>query len=284
MNSADEVRRKLAAAPADFRLALLFTPAAWRAAFAALLAVYVEIREILWECREAAVALDKLGWWTEEIEAFYARRPRHPLTRHLLPHLERIAAHRDSFLAIIAGVRADVSAAAYADFEDVKRQCYRHAGALAELTAALHGAAAADLLRAARLLGNTWRLADITTGGTAYALHGRVYFAAADLRAHGLDRHLHGEEPTAEGIRGLLAEYAERTRALHAEALALLPAGERPALVPWIILASLALRRVQKLAARGFAAPRVPLELPPFTALFTAWQAARRETRLATHR
>ncbi|MDE2197001.1 MAG: squalene/phytoene synthase family protein, partial [Gammaproteobacteria bacterium] len=208
MNPGEEARRKLVDAPADLRLATLFAPAAQRHALTALFAVYVEIREIQRECSDRGVASAKLGWWEEEIDALYAGHPRHPLTRQLTPFVPRLAAQHDCFHAIIAGVQMDVSAAGCASFEDVKRQCYRHAGALAELTVALNGAASTEAFQAARLLGNAWRLAEIVTGGIAQALHGHMYFAADDLHRHGVDLHITGGAHSNAGVSALLADYA----------------------------------------------------------------------------
>ena len=276
MNPAAQAEQKLASAPLDFRLANTFTPADRRPALTALMAVYLEIRAIPVECRDPGVAEVKLTWWQQEMETLYAGKPRHPLTQALAPHMAALAGRQPVFLDIISGARMDIAGSTYASFEDVKRYCYRHSGALAELGALLCGARAAETLLSARLLGNSHRLAYITTAGTADALRGRVYFATEDMQAHGVDRHVHGDTQDEAPVRALLKDYAAKARAMAQESLSGAPAAERVSLAAWRVLSALGLRRVGKLEASGFTAGAEPVELHPLTALITAWRAARR--------
>lgn len=276
MNPAAQAEQKLASAPLDFRLANTFTPADRRPALTALLGVYLEIRAIPVECRDPGVAGVKLAWWQQEIETLYAGKPRHPLTQAMAPHMGALAGRQQVFLDIISGARMDIAGFASASFEDVKRYCYRHSGAVAELCALLSGARSPEALLAARLLGNSYRLAYITTAGTAEALQGRVYFAAEDMQAHGVDRHVHGEAQDEAPVRALLKDYAAKTRAMAQEGLSGAPATERASLAAWRVLSALGLRRVSKLEASGFTPGAEPVELHPLTALITAWRAARR--------
>lgn len=276
MNTAGQATAKLATAPLDFRLALSFSPAPQRPALTALLAVYLEIREVPAECRDPGVADVKLRWWEEELGALYAAKPRHPLTQALHPHLAPLVGRQGLFLDLLTGARMDIAGAGLASFEDVKRYCYRHSGALSELAALLGGARSKEALLAARLLGNSRRLADIAVRGSAEALLGRVYFAAEDLKSHGVDRHISGATHADDSVRALVRDYAERARRMHAEALVAVPVGERPAFTPESILSALALKRVAKLERAGFKPTDEPVELHPLPALFTAWRAARR--------
>jgi phytoene synthase len=275
MNPAAEAQEKIAAAPLDLRLALTFSPPAGRAALTALFAAYLEIREIPVECRDPGVAGAKLGWWEDEVEALYRGRPRHPLTQSLAPSLDALKGNRQAFLDLIAGTRMDMTGSQFQSFEDLKRYLYRHSGALAELTAALGGARSKEALFAARLLGNSCRLAEIVNDGIAAALKGRLYFAAEDLKRHGVDRHISEGQHSGKPVRALLRDYAERSRNMGAEALAASPASERNPLTAWRILQALAQKRVAKLEARDFRAAAKPVELHPLPALFTAWRAAR---------
>ena len=276
MSQSAQAEQKLASARLDYRLALTFSPAEHRAALTTLFAVYLEIREVPAECRDPGVAETKLAWWQQEIEALYAGKARHPLTQALAPHLGPLAGRKELFLDLITGTRMDIAPATPASFEDVKRYCYRHSGALAELSARLLGASSDKAALAARLLGNSHRLAHIVTAGPQEALRGRVYFAAEDLQTHGLDRHVHGESDAA--LRALLRDYATRAEGMRTDALAETPVGERGHLRPWRVLSRLGIGRVAKFAAAGFRPGNEAVELQPLSALFTAWRGAR-ETR-----
>ena len=276
MNPAAQAQDKLGKAPLDLRLALAFSPPERRAALTASFAVYLELREVLVECRDPGVAEVKLRWWEQEIEALHAGKPRHPLSQALAPHLQALQNRQQLLLDLIAGTRMDIAAAGFASYEDVKRYCYRHSGALAELQAVLLGADSKEALLAARLLGNSVRLAAIATAGSADALRGKVYFAAEDLRKHGVDKHISGDTHADAPVRELVKDYAGRARAMHAEAQATVPAAERAALKPWSVLGGLALARVDRLERAGFRAGAEPVESSALNSLFTAWRAARR--------
>lgn len=275
MSSAEQAAAKVAAASLDLRLSLTFLPASQRAAQAALHAVYLELHEVPREVRDPGVADVKLRWWEEEIGFLYAGKARHPLTQTLQPHMAALTGMDSLFRELVLGTRMDIAGAGFPTFEDVKRYCYRHSGALAELSAALGGGHSEEIRLAARLLGNTTRLADIASRGVAQALHGRLCFAAEDLKLHGVDKHINGESHGTAQVQALVQDYGDRARAMRASALMGVPTGERTALRVWQVRAALALKRARKQERAGTAGAAEPVELQPLSALFTAWRAAR---------
>jgi 15-cis-phytoene synthase len=275
MNPAEQAATKVAAASLDLRLSLIFAPTAQRAAQTALHAMYLELHEVPGEARDPGVADVKLRWWEEEVGFLYDGKPRHPLTQALLPYLAPIKDRHPLFLDLIAGTRADIAGAGFPSFEDVKRYCFRRAGALSELSALLGGAHAEETLLVARLLGNASCLADIASGGIAAALGGRLLFATEDLKLHGVDKHINGETHADAPVRALVQDYEDRARAMRAAALRSVSVAERRALTVWQIRCALALRRARKQERAGSAAAAEPVGLHPLSALFTAWRAAR---------
>ncbi len=276
MSVARQAAEKVTAAPLDLRLSLIFTPAAERAAQTALHAVYLELREVPHEARDPGVADVKLRWWEEEIDFLYAGKARHPLTQALQPHLAPLKGMEPQFRDLILGTRMDIAGAGMTTFEEVKRYCFRHSGALAELSAAIGGARSEEARLGARLLGDSACLADIATRGVAQALSGRLLFAAEDLKLHGIDRHIHGESQSTENVRLLMADYADRARTLQASAAMGVPAIERHALAVWQVRSALALARAHKQLRAGSARATEPVELHSLYALFIAWRAVRK--------
>jgi phytoene synthase len=275
MNPAQQATDKVSSASLDLRLSLLFTPPEARPAQTALHAVYLELQEVPREARDPGVADVKLRWWEEEIGSLYAGKARHPLTQALQPHMPALKGHQQAFLELIAGIRADIAGAGFSNFEDVKRYCYRHSGALAELSALLGDAGSEAALLSARLLGNANCLGGIASRGVADALRGRLFFAAEDLKLHDIDKHIHGESQDSEQVQDLVADYADRARAMQADAVRSVPAGERRALTTWRIRSALALKRALKQERLGSRHAAEPVELQPLSALFTAWNTAR---------
>ena len=278
MTAADPVAAKIASAPLDLRLSLVFCPGEQRAAQAALHALSLELHEVPREVRDPGVADVKLRWWDEEIGLLYAGKPRHPLSQTLQPHLPALQGGDALFRDLILGARMDIAGAGFPTFEDVKRYCFRHAGVLAELSAMLGGAQTEETRLAARLLGNATCLADIASRGVAQALHGRLCFAAEDLKLHGVDKHINGDTHGTAQVQALVQDYGDRARAMRASALMGVPASERRALAAWQVRCALALRRALKQERAGTARAAEPLELQPLSALFTAWRAARRSS------
>jgi len=275
MNPAAQAAGKIAGAPFDLRLSLTFLPASARALQTALHAVYLELHEVPREARDPGVADVKLRWWEEEIGCLYAGKARHPLTQALQPHMAGLKGMDPLFRELVLGTRMDIAGAGFPTFEDVKRYCYRHSGALAELSAVLGGGHSEETRLAARLLGNAACLADIASRGVAQALHGRLCFAAEDLKLHGVDRHINGESHGTAQVQALVQDYGDRARAMRASALMDVPAGERTALRVWQVRCALALQRARKQERAGTARAAEPVELQPISALFTAWRAAR---------
>lgn len=275
MNPAAQAAAKVSAASLDLRLSLTFLPTAERAAQAALHAVYLELHEVPREARDPGVADVKLRWWEEEIGYLYAGKARHPLAEALQPHMAALKGMDSLFRELVLGTRMDIAGAGFPSFEEVKRYCYRHSGALAEISAILGGAYSEETRLAARLLGNASCLADIACRGVAQALQGRLCFAAEDLKLHGIDKHIHGETQASEQVQDLVEDYGDRARAMHASALMGVPRSERAALRVWQVRSALALKRARKQERAGTAHAAEPVELQPLSALFTAWRAAR---------
>lgn len=275
MNPTEQAAAKIATAPLDLRLSLIFCPSDQRVAQTALHAVYLELHEVPREVRDPGVADVKLRWWEEEIGFLYAGKARHPLTQSLQPYMPTLKGMDSLFRDLVLGTRMDIAGAGFPSFEDVKRYCYRRSGALAELSAALGDAHTEETRLAARLLGNATCLADIATRGVAQALHGRLCFAAEDLKLHGVDRHINGETHGTGQVQALMQDYGDRAQAMCASAFMGVPVSERAALSVWQVRCALALKRTLKQERAGTAQAAEPVELQPLSALFTAWRAAR---------
>jgi phytoene synthase len=275
VNPAEQAQAKVSTASLDLRLSLIFLPAAERAAQAALHAVYLELHEVPQEARDPSVADVKLRWWDEEIGFLYVGKARHPMTQALQPYMPALKGLDSLFRELVLGTRMDIAGAGFPTFEEVKRYCYRHSGALAELSCVLGGGHSEETRLAARLLGNATCLGNIAARGVAQALQGRLCFAAEDLKLHGIDKHIHGETQASEQVQELVEDYGDRARAMRAAARMGVPASERTALRVWQVRCALALKRALKQERAGTAHAAEPVELQPLSALFTAWRAAR---------
>lgn len=271
----EEARRALESAPADLQYAVLFSPRKQRVALSALLAIYSELRGILRACRDAAIARTKLDWWQKELELLAQHQPQHPLCQLLDTSLQGRSLPTQTLFDITASVSTDIGAVAFQNFAEVELYCRQRGGALTELAAQIGGSQNNVSLQAARMLGQSWQLADIVLHGSEYAMLGRNYFAADDLQRYAVELPLPAAHKSAPGLPALLQDYTGRTQALRANAMAL-PGVNCGSLACGLVLAGLAGAKLRRFAARKYAAPDQPLELRGLTQLWIAWRNARR--------
>ena len=85
--------QKAAQSGSSFYYAFLFLPLERRQAITALYAYCREVDDVVDECSDLNVAQTKLAWWEKEIERLYSKhaatQAQHPVSRALLPHLEK---------------------------------------------------------------------------------------------------------------------------------------------------------------------------------------------------
>lgn len=273
-----EIRQKLKSISPDLLSAALFSPPEQRTAATALLAIYTEMRGILRECSDAGVARTKLAWWQEELELLAAHHPRHPFCKALDDHLGGRSLPTQTFFDITASVSTDIGAVAFEHYEDVERYSYQRGGALTELAAQLDGPQPPGTLYAARLLGQSWQLADIVFNGSEYARHGRNYFASGDLRRYAIVPQAIIQQRSSSQVQVLLQDYAQRASAQYANASALTNVNWNK-LACALVLAGLAHARLKKFTSHSHTSPGAPVELDAFSQLWIAWRNARRAMR-----
>ncbi|HNR92323.1 MAG TPA: squalene/phytoene synthase family protein [Dokdonella sp.] len=120
---------KWIAALPEFGLALRFVDPANRTARAALACIGYEIEHAASHIGEAEVAAGKLRWWLEELDAFAAGAPRHPLTRALAAEVDARRVPHASWHGVIAAALArldDTPATTLDALLDAHRDLHRH--------------------------------------------------------------------------------------------------------------------------------------------------------------
>src|SRR5688572_21280339 len=120
-------QEKAAASGSSFYYSFLFLPEDKRRAITALYAFCREVDDVVDECSDTGVARTKLQWWREEVARLFERKPRHPVTQALAPHLDAARLVEEHFQEIINGMEMDLEQTAYENFEQLKLYCYRAA-------------------------------------------------------------------------------------------------------------------------------------------------------------
>lgn len=264
--------QKAAASGSSFYYAFLFLPPERRRAITALYAYCREVDDIVDEVSDPAVAQAKLAWWVQEIDRMFTGTPEHPVARALAPHLGSFGLTRVRLLQIIEGMQMDLQQTRYLDYASLQRYCHLVAGVVGELSAGIFGATVDATLAYARGLGQSLQLVNILRDVGEDARRGRIYLPIDDMQRFDVKAAdlLNGRY--VEGFVPLMRFEAERARTLYRDALALLPAADRRAQRPGLIMGAIYLSLLAELEHAGFQVLHQRIALTPLRKLWIAWR------------
>lgn len=252
MTPQEYCRDKTAASGSSFSLAFRFLPTPRREAITAFYAYCREVDDIVDECRDPNVARMKLAWWQGEVDRMYAGAPTHPVTRALAPAVTEYAIPRELLEEILAGMAMDLDYTRYADFSGLRLYCHRVAGVVGEVAARIFGYTHHATLDYAGRLGLAFQLTNILRDVGEDARRGRIYLPQDELVRFGVREAdlLAGRD--GDALRALLAFQYERAESVYDDALARLPAVDRKAQRPGLIMAAIYRATLRKIAASGY--------------------------------
>jgi 15-cis-phytoene synthase len=274
--TADEYcRQKAAGSGSSFYYSFLFLPPERRRAITALYAFCREVDDVVDEIRDPQVAQAKLAWWRQEVATIYAGEPQHPVARALQPFVGPYGLAEQHLQAIIDGMSMDLERSRYLDFAELEQYCHRVAGVVGLLSAAIFGYANARTLEYAHDLGIAFQLTNIVRDVGEDARRGRIYLPQDELARFGVPPSslLRGER--APGFEALMAHQAARARAWYAKALGALPAEDRKAQAPGLIMAAIYRTLLGEIERDGFRVLDRRTALTPLRKLWIAWNTWR---------
>lgn len=271
---------KAAASGSSFYYSFLFLPDDKRRAITALYAFCREVDDVVDECSDPGVARTKLQWWREEIGRLFERKPRHPVTQALAPHLDSSRLAQEHFQEIISGMEMDLEQTVYENFEQLKLYCYRAASVVGLLSAGIFGYTAAGTLDYARDLGMAFQLTNILRDVREDAARGRIYIPMEELDRFGVSIEALLQFKTTQPIRKLFEFQAQRARGYYRSALQQLPGPDRYAQRSGLIMAAIYEKLLDEIEDDGYRVLEQRVSLTPLRKLWIAWNTARREKRL----
>ena len=272
MSPDEYCQQKAAASGSSFYYSFLFLPQERRRAITALYAYCREVDDIVDEMQEPAVAQARLAWWSEEIGRLYAGQPQHPVTRALLPHLAAFRIGRESLLLVLEGMAMDLRQNRYLDYPTLVRYCHNVAGVVGELAAGIFGVSDERSYEYARKLGLALQLTNIIRDVGEDARRGRVYLPLDELQRYGVKVADLLDGRYVEGYLPLMQAQARRARAVYAEALAALPAADRRAQRPGLIMGAIYATLLDEIEREGFQVLHQRIALTPLRKLWIAWR------------
>ena len=265
-------QQKAAASGSSFYYAFVFLPSERRRAITALYAFCREVDDVVDETAELQVAAAKLAWWRAEVANLYAGNPQHPVTKALLPFTEKFSLSKQNLGEIIDGMEMDLTQTRYLDWPGLERYCYRVAGVVGLLAAGIFGYRDPGTLQYAKDLGIAFQLTNIIRDVGEDARKGRIYLPMDELQrfdAPAADILNARETPQ---FKALMQFQHARAQGYYDKAMAELPAHDRRAQRPGLIMAAIYRALLEEIERDGFRVLTQRTSLTPLRKFWIAWR------------
>ena len=272
MSPDDYCQEKAAKSGSSFYYSFLFLPPERRRAITALYAFCREVDDTVDDCIDVTVARNKLLWWRKEIRAMLDGSPSHPVTQALQPHLAPYSLKGEHLLAIIDGMEMDLDQTRYLDYPGLKRYCWHVAGVVGILSASIFGFTRPETLEYAEKLGLAFQLTNIIRDVGDDARKGRIYLPVNELQQFNVTAADILNARHSENFEKLMAFQVQRAQAAYDEALALLPAADRRAQRPGLMMAAIYRTLLTEIERDGYKVLNQRISLTPIRKLWLAWK------------
>ncbi|GKT25896.1 presqualene diphosphate synthase HpnD [Acidovorax sp. SUPP3334] len=266
------VQQKAAASGSSFYYAFLFLPAPRRAAITAFYGFCREVDDVVDEVSDAGVARTKLAWWQAEVAQSFAGRATHPVMHALMPHTAAYGIEERHLQAVIDGCQMDLEQTRYLDFAGLARYCQLVAGVVGEVAARIFGQTDDRTTEYAHTLGLAFQLTNIIRDVGEDAMMGRIYLPVAELQQFDVKAHEVLKRQYSDRFTALMRFQAERAHRLYDEALALLPATDRRAQKPGLMMASIYRTLLREIERDNFQVLHQRVSLTPLRKFWLAWK------------
>jgi phytoene synthase len=272
MSPDEYCQQKAVQSGSSFYYSFLFLPPERRRAITALYAFCREVDDTVDECTDVAIARTKLMWWRKEIAAMLAGAPTHPVTKALQPHMAAYSLDSKHLLAIVDGMEMDLDQTRYLDYAGLKRYCWHVAGAVGILSASIFGATRPETLQYAEKLGLAFQLTNIIRDVGEDARKGRIYLPVDELQKFNVTAADILNARHSENFEKLMRLQAERAQATYDEAFAMLPAADRRAQRPGLMMAAIYRALLNEIERDRFHVLEQKISLTPIRKLWLAWK------------
>ena len=266
------VQDKAAASGSSFYYAFLFLPAPRRAAITAFYAFCREVDDVVDEMVDHGVAATKLAWWQTEVAQSFAGNPVHPVMKALMPHTATYGIEARHLLGVIEGCQMDLEQTRYLDYPNLQRYCHLVAGVVGEVAARIFGQTDPQTTAYAHKLGQALQLTNILRDVGEDAMRGRIYLPVNELQQFDVKAHEILKRSYSDRFTALMKFQAARAQGLYDEALALLPAADRRAQKPGLMMASIYRALLREIEADNFQVLHQRIALTPLRKLWLAWK------------
>ena len=270
MTPQEYVQQKAARSGSSFYYAFLFLPPPRRAAITAFYAFCREVDDVVDEVTDPGVAATKLAWWRREVQAAFAGQPSHPVMQALQPIAADFGIRADHLLGVIEGCQMDLDQSRYLDFAGLARYCHLVAGIVGEVAANIFGRSSDATIAYAHKLGLAMQLTNIIRDIGDDARRGRIYLPVSELQQFDVKAQDILSRRYSDRFTALMRFQAERAHRCYDEALALLPAQDRQAQKPGLMMANIYRTLLREIEADDFQVLHQRTSLTPIRKLWIA--------------
>ncbi len=272
MTPQEYVQQKASSSGSSFYYAFLFLPKPRRAAITAFYAFCREVDDVVDEVSDMGVAAQKLAWWHAQVTESFAGSANHPVMQALMPYCKEYGIRAEHLLSVIEGCQMDLVQTRYLDFESLNRYCYLVASVVGEVSSLIFGSTHPDTTAYAHKLGLAFQLTNIIRDVGEDALRGRIYIPISELQQFDVKAHEILQRIPSERFNALMQFQCNRARAIYAQALALLPAQDKRAQKPGLMMASIYSKLLDEIERAGFPVLQERVALTPLRKFWLAWR------------
>ena len=230
---------KTANSGSSFYYSFIFLPDTKRKAITAVYAFCREVDDVVDNPGENQIKQVKLQWWRDEIARLFKHQAQHPVTRALMPVIDKFNLPEEYFQEIIDGMQMDLDQTSYATFKDLYLYCYRAAGVVGLISAEIFGYQDRQTLKYASTLGTAFQLTNIIRDVHEDALRGRFYLPEDELQKFSLTQKdiIHGTQ--SDKFISLIQFQIQRAKEYYQKAYTLLPDNDRYSQTCGLIMADI---------------------------------------------
>lgn len=198
--------------------------------------------------------------------------PQHPVAQALAAVVTSFKLPRERLMEIIDGMEMDLSRRRYADFAALQVYCHRVASVVGLLSAEIFGYENPRTLKYAEDLGMAFQLTNIIRDVGEDARRDRLYLPLDEIARFNVsvDDIMHAR--AGNGFRQLMEFQIERALGYYRDAYAALPAVDRKAQRPGLVMAAIYKTLLAEIRADGMPVLTHRTSLTPLRKFWIAWK------------
>ena len=265
-------QQRTAQSGSSFYYSFLFLPPERRRAIMAFYAFCREVDDVVDETSDSAVAAVKLNWWRQEVGRIAEGQPEHPVGKALQAAGKHFNIPKEFLLEIIDGMEMDLTQSRYLDFKGLQLYCYRVASVVGLVAAEIFGYQDRKTQKYAHDLGIAFQLTNIIRDIGEDARRGRIYIPMDELKQFNVPAADLLNAKYSDNFTALMRFQTERAEQYYQQALAHLPAIDRKAQRPGLIMAAIYRTVLDEIRRENFQVLHQRISLTPLRKLWIAWK------------